>query len=257
MPDRRDAMKTLALGASALLLGRARDSLAQPSGSAPTPTGATPATPPAPAPPAGPFTLPPLPYPPDALEPHLDAQTMTIHHDRHHAAYVNNLNKAVATRPDLAKRSIEDLLRGLSQLPGEVVTAVRNQGGGHFNHSLLWPSLSKDGARAPSGGLAGAMDKAFGSFAAFQERFNASAMTVFGSGWAWLVWESSGGLSIMNTANQDCPLSSGSTPLLGVDVWEHAYYLKFQNRRADYLAEFAKVVDWGVISRRFDEAAKG
>jgi Fe-Mn family superoxide dismutase len=205
----------------------------------------------------GPFTLPPLPYAADALEPHLDALTMTIHHDKHHAAYVANLNKAVAGRPELAQKPVSELLRDFGALPPEIVPAVRNHGGGHYNHSLLWPSLKKDGARAPKGELAAAIDKQWGSFAAFQEKFNASAMAVFGSGWAWLVQSPRAGLAIANTPNQDTLLSGGVIPLLGIDVWEHAYYLKFQNRRADYVAEFAKVVDWDAISSRYRDALEG
>jgi Fe-Mn family superoxide dismutase len=223
----------------------------------PAPAPASPVAAPPAAAPTGPFTLPPLPYAADALEPHLDAATMTLHHGKHHAAYVANLNKAVANRPDLAKRSLDDLIRGLDGLPEDVLPAVRNHGGGHWNHSLLWTSLSRGGARAPVGVLASDIDRTWGSFDAFQERFNASAMAVFGSGWAWLVWGPSSRLSIVNTANQDCPLSGGLVPLLGVDVWEHAYYLKFQNRRADYLAAFAKVVDWDVVARRYRDAVKG
>jgi Fe-Mn family superoxide dismutase len=219
----------------------------------PAPATGTPAA----AAPDGPFTLPPLPYPADALEPHLDAQTMTIHHDKHHAAYVANLNKAVVSKPELAGLTIDELMRRLDRVPADVQTAVRNQSGGHWNHSLLWPSLKKDGARAPLGELAAAIDKQWGSFAAFQERFNASALGVFGSGWAWLTWGPKSGLSIVSSPNQDCPLAGGLVPLLGVDVWEHAYYLKFQNRRADYVAAFAQVVDWDEISRRYRDALKG
>jgi Fe-Mn family superoxide dismutase len=182
---------------------------------------------------------------------------MQIHHDKHHAAYVNNLNKAVAGKPDLAKKSVEELVRWLDDLPEDVRTAIRNHGGGHANHSLLWTSLKQDGAKAPVGELAGALDKAFGSFAGFQDKFNAAAMAVFGSGWAWLVAGKQGALSLATLPNQDSPLSSGLVPLLGIDVWEHAYYLKFQNRRADYVAEFAKVVDWDAVSRRYRDALKG
>jgi superoxide dismutase, Fe-Mn family len=222
-----------------------------------TPAAAAPPAAAPPAAPAGPFTLPALPYPPDALEPFLDAATMTIHHDKHHAAYVNNLNKAIAGKPELAGRPLDALLRGLEQLPADVRTAVRNQGGGHWNHSLLWPSLDRNGARAPSGELAAAIDQGWGSFPAFQEKFNASAMSVFGSGWTWLVRDPKGALAIVNTANQDCPLTQGATPLLGLDVWEHAYYLKYQNRRADYVTAFAQVVDWDVIAMRFADATAG
>jgi Fe-Mn family superoxide dismutase len=249
---RRDALKTLAFGATAATLG-----LPHPGASAAL-AQATPAAGGAAAvPPAGPFTLPPLPYAYDALEPHLDAQTMQIHHDKHHAAYVANLNKAVAAKPDLATKSVEQLLRDLDRVPEEVRNAVRNHGGGHANHALLWTSLAKNGGAAPSGELAKAIDQAFGGFAAFQERFAAAAGSVFGSGWAWLVRDAGGGLAIVTSPNQDSPLSSGATPLLGIDVWEHAYYLKFQNRRAEYVAAFARVVDWDAISGRYREAVKG
>ncbi len=248
--NRREALKTLALGAGALLVPRV--ALSQPPAAAPA--GA--AAPPPPAP-IGPFTLPPLPYAFDALEPHLDAQTMQIHHDKHHAAYVNNLNKAVAGRPELAKMTVEQLVGALDTIPAEVRVAIRNHGGGHANHSLLWTSLRKDAAAAPRGVLADAIDKAFGSFPAFQDKFNGAAMSVFGSGWAWLSFDRKAGLAIETSANQDSPLSTGRVPLLGVDVWEHAYYLKFQNRRVDYVAAFAKVVDWDAISARYRDAVKG
>ncbi len=254
MPSRRDALKSLALGAGALIVGRVGDARAH---LAPAPD-ATPAAAPAPMPaPAGPFTLPALSYAFDALEPHLDAQTMQIHHDKHHAAYVANLNKAVVGKPELASRTVESLLRGLESLPADVRTAVRNHGGGHANHTLLWTSLARDGAHAPKGELAGAIDRSFGSFSQFQDQFNAAAMGVFGSGWAWLAASPKGALSLLATPNQDTPLSQGLVPLLGIDVWEHAYYLKFQNRRAEYVAAFAKVVDWDAISARFAEASKG
>jgi superoxide dismutase, Fe-Mn family len=255
MMSRRDALKSLALSSGALMVANslptmARDAAAQ--GSAP----AAPA-PAAPEAPSGPFTLPPLPYAYDALEPHIDAQTMQIHHDKHHQAYVNNLNKAVAGHSDLAKRTVEDLLRGLDKIPADFRMAIRNQGGGHANHSLLWTSLKKAAAAAPSGELASGIDTAFGSFPAFQDKFNAAAMAVFGSGWAWLTWEKETGLAIETTPNQDSPLSVGRVPLFGIDVWEHAYYLKYQNRRADYVAAFAKVVDWDAISARASAAMKG
>ncbi len=247
MLDRRDALKTFAMGTGAILIGGKSLAFAQAA------TTAAPAAAPAPT---GPFTLPPLPYAADALEPHLDAQTMTIHHDKHHAAYVNNLNKAVAGKADLGKMSVEELLRKLDSLPADVKTAVRNQGGGHANHTLLWTSLKKDGARAPMGELKPAIDKAFGSFSGFQDKFTAAAVSVFGSGWAWLSWAGKDGLVIETLPNQDSPITAGHVPLLGIDVWEHAYYLKFQNRRPDYIAEFAKVVDWDVVSRRYRDAVK-
>jgi Fe-Mn family superoxide dismutase len=261
MMSRRDALKSLALTAGAAAWAHTPLLASSLTGVGPRlqPAGGTPAAAAPPAAPTGPFTLPPLPYAPDALEPHLDAQTMTIHHDKHHAAYVNNLNKAVAGKADLMKMSVEDLLRHLDTVPAEVRTAVRNQGGGHANHSLLWPSLKKDGAQAPTGELAKAIDKTFASFSAYQDKFNAAAMSVFGSGWAWLTCDpkQAGLLAIEISPNQDSAVTAGRVPLVGIDVWEHAYYLKFQNRRADYVAEFAKVVDWDTISSRYRDALKG
>ncbi len=198
-------------------------------------------------------TLPDLPYAHDALEPAIDAMTMEIHHGKHHQAYVNNLNKALEGHPDLASKSIEDLLRGISQVPDEIRTAVRNNGGGHANHSLFWPSMSAEGGGEPAGALAAAISSTFGSFDTFKEMLQSAGMTRFGSGWAWLV-ASDGGLDVYSTANQDSPLMQGDTPLLGVDVWEHAYYLKYQNRRAEYLTNWWDVVDWDAVAARFDAA---
>jgi superoxide dismutase, Fe-Mn family len=242
MMTRRHALRALALSAAAFPLSSAaaRDSTTAPPKSA----GAPPATPP------GPHTLPPLPYPYDALEPHLDAETMRIHHDRHHAAYVNNLNQALAPHPELAKRPVEDLLRDLNAAPEAIRAAVRNQGGGHANHMLLWASLKKGGSGPPAGALGAAIDRAFGGFAPFQERLAKAAGGVFGSGWAWLVARG-GDLAVETTANQDSPLSAGAVPLLGIDVWEHAYYLRYQNRRPDYVAAFMKVIDWDAVSARY------
>lgn len=199
-------------------------------------------------------TLPDLPYAHDALEPAIDAMTMEIHHGKHHQAYVNNLNKALEGYPDLASKSIEDLLRGINQVPDEIRTAVRNNGGGHANHSLFWPSMSPEGGGEPSGALAAAISSTFGSFDTLKEMLQSAGMTRFGSGWAWLV-ASDGGLDVYSTANQDSPLMQGDTPLLGVDVWEHAYYLKYQNRRAEYLTNWWDVVDWDAVAARFDAAA--
>ncbi len=200
-----------------------------------------------------PFKLPPLPYAYDALEPHIDARTMEIHHDKHHAAYVANLNKAVADHPDLVKKSIEDLLKNLSAVPENIRMTVRNNGGGHYNHSLFWLMMKPNGGGEPTGDLAKAIDADFGSFSAFKEQFIKAAMTQFGSGWAWLVLDGKQ-LKIEPAANQDTPLSAGRTPLLGVDVWEHAYYLKYQNKRADYVGAWFKVVNWDFVAGRYAHA---
>ncbi len=200
---------------------------------------------------SGAFAVPPLGYAFDALEPHLDAQTMQIHHDKHHAAYVTNLNKAVADTPALAGKSVEALLKDMKAVPEAVRTAVRNHGGGHANHTLFWQQLKKNNGRGPSGELAGAIDKKFGSFAKFQEKFTEAATKQFGSGWAWLALDAKKELAVESTPNQDTPLSAGRTPLLGLDVWEHAYYLKYQNRRPEYIAAFYNVINWDVITERF------
>ncbi len=209
-----------------------------------------------PAAPTGPFTLPPLPYAPDALEPHLDAQTMTIHHDRHHATYVTNLNIALASKSDLKTQAIEDLVTNLDRLPDDVRAAVRNSGGGHLNHTWFWTSLTKGGSAPPSAEFGRALDAAFGSFTKFKDRLALSAVGVFGSGWAWLSVDRSGALIIETTPNQDNPLTRGNRPVLGIDVWEHAYYLKYQNRRREYVDAFFNVVDWDVVQQRW-RAAKG
>ncbi len=206
--------------------------------------------------PAGPFTLPPLQYPVDALEPHIDAQTMTIHHDRHHATYVTNLNAAVASKPELRTRTIEDLVTNLDTLPEDVRGAIRNSGGGHLNHTWFWNSLKKGGSAPPTAELGQAIDGAFRSFAGLKEALALSAVGVFGSGWAWLVVGANGGLAIETTPNQDNPLTRGSRPILGIDVWEHAYYLKYQNRRRDYVDALFNVVDWDVVQQRW-RAARG
>jgi superoxide dismutase, Fe-Mn family len=200
--------------------------------------------------PAGPFALPPLPYAYDALEPHIDARTMEIHHDKHHAAYVANLNKAVAEDTDLARRTVTELLETLSQLPEKMRVAVRNNGGGHYNHALFWQWMKKGGGGEPKGELSGAIAKQFGSFVAFKEGLTKAALGQFGSGWAWLTIEGKE-LRIESTPNQDTPLLQGRQPVLGIDVWEHAYYLKYQNRRADYIAAWFNVVDWDAVSERF------
>jgi Fe-Mn family superoxide dismutase len=207
---------------------------------------------PAPAAPSGPFTLPPLPYAYDALEPHIDARTMEIHHDKHHAAYVANLNKAVADFPEVKKKSIEDLLKDLNAVPEAIRTAVRNQGGGHLNHSLFWQMLKKDGGE-PKGALAAAIDRRFGSFSAFKDEWTKAAVGQFGSGWAWLVVDADKKLAIEPSANQDSPLSQGKQPLLTIDVWEHAYYLKYQNRRPEYVAAFFQVINWDFVAERYQK----
>jgi superoxide dismutase, Fe-Mn family len=199
------------------------------------------------------FELPPLPYAFDALEPHIDAQTMEIHHDKHHATYVTNLNKAVEGT-DLESKSIEDLVKNLDQVPEAKRTAVRNNGGGHVNHAFFWELLTPGGSNAPTGALATAINETFGSVDALMEEVNAAGAGRFGSGWAWLVVDGSGKLAVVSTPNQDNPLTDGQTPVLGVDVWEHAYYLKYQNRRPDYLKAFWNVVNWDVANQNFEKA---
>ena len=255
--NRRQVLRTLAVGAASIPLVQGRSLAALTPALAP-PADPVPAlTPAVAAAPTGPYTLPPLGYAFDALEPHFDAQTMQIHHDKHHAAYVANLNKAVAGHKEVEGLSVEQLMRDLAKVPMEIRTAVQNHGGGHANHSLLWMSLKKDGGKAPAGELAKAVDAAFGSFSGFGQQFFAAAMSVFGSGWAWLSTDAKGVVRIEKTANQDSPLSAGNTPLVGIDVWEHAYYLKFQNRRMEYVGAFANVVDWDAVSARYRDAMKG
>ncbi len=200
-----------------------------------------------------PFTLPPLPYAYTGLEPHIDEQTMVIHHDKHHAAYVTNVNTALDGQTALAGKSIEDLLGTLATVPDAIRTAVRNNGGGHYNHTMFWELMTPGGAGEPQGVLAKAIDQGFGGFAAFKEQFAKAGMTRFGSGWAWLTQDASGKLAIESTPNQDCPIMDGKKAVMGCDVWEHAYYLKYQNRRADYLAAWWKVVNWTVVGERFSK----
>jgi Fe-Mn family superoxide dismutase len=202
-----------------------------------------------------PYTLPALPYAYNALEPHVDARTMEIHHTKHHQAYINNVNTALEGSP-LANKTIEDLVKDLNAVPENIRTAVRNNGGGHANHSLFWTVMSPTGGGAPSGELGTAISTACGSFDAFKEQFAKAAATRFGSGWAWLSVKADKTLVVESTANQDTPLSEGRTPILGLDVWEHAYYLHYQNRRPDYIAAFWNVVNWPEVARRF-AAAKG
>ena len=199
------------------------------------------------------YSVPPLPYAYDALEPHIDKLTMEIHHDKHHQAYVDKVNAALEGTP-LADAPIEDVLKDLSKVPDDKRTAVRNNGGGHYNHSLFWESMSADGGGEPDGALAEAISSTFGSFADFQAKLKETGVNQFGSGWSWLVHDGSG-LAIVGTPNQDNPISDGKTPLLGVDVWEHAYYLKYQNKRPDYLDAWWNTVDWAKVSERFSAAS--
>jgi Fe-Mn family superoxide dismutase len=202
------------------------------------------------------FQVPALPYAFDALEPYIDAKTMEIHHDKHHGAYVTNLNKALEGQAALQGKSIDDLLGGLDQVPENIRTAVRNNGGGHWNHSMFWKIMKKGGGGEPKGDLAAAITSAFGSFAEFRTKFNAAAMGRFGSGWAWLLFDKNGKLAIESTPNQDNPIMSGGKPVMGLDVWEHAYYLKYQNRRADYVEAWWNVVNWDAIADNFAAAKK-
>jgi Fe-Mn family superoxide dismutase len=243
MMNRRFLLKALGLTAG-LAAGNALEvaSLAQ-----------APAAPPA-APPSGPFVLPPLPYAYDALEPYIDATTMHLHHDKHHASYVEKLNAAVAGHPELAAKSVDELVANLDAIPEDIRTAIRNQGGGHANHSFWWTILAKDGGSEPKADLAKDIDAQLGGFSQFQERFSKAAASVFGSGWAWLTLSHDGRLQIETSANQDSPLSSGRTPILGIDVWEHAYYLKYQNRRPEYVGAFFHIVNWDYVSGHYAQA---
>ncbi len=196
-------------------------------------------------------TLPALPYAYDALEPHIDAKTMEIHHSRHHQTYVTNLNAALADLPELAALPLEALLARIDSLPAQVQGAVRNHGGGHANHSLFWQVMSPAGGGEPGGELAAAMERDLGGLEAFKQAFTQAALSRFGSGWAWLVVDGRGKLQVVSSANQDSPLMEGLTPILGLDVWEHAYYLKYQNKRPDYIAAFYNVIDWDEVARRY------
>ena len=196
------------------------------------------------------FSLPQLPYAYDALEPHIDARTMEIHHTKHHQAYVNNVNAALEKAPEWQGKSLDDLMRGINTVPEAVRTAVRNNGGGHWNHSMFWQIMGPNKGGEPSGKLAAGIKSAFGDFAKFKEQFAAAAAGRFGSGWAWLIDDGSGKLAITSTPNQDNPLMEGKKALLGLDVWEHAYYLKYQNRRPDYVAAWWNVVNWDAVSSR-------
>ncbi len=199
------------------------------------------------------YTLPDLPYACEALEPHIDARTMEIHHTKHHQAYINKANAALESHADLAAKSVEDLLSDLSAVPEDIRTAIRNNGGGHANHSLFWSVMSPDGGGEPSGELAEAINAACGSFDGFKDQFSNAAATRFGSGWAWLSVNGDN-LVVESSPNQDTPLSEGRTPILGIDVWEHAYYLNYQNRRPDYVAAFFNIINWDEVAKRFAAA---
>ncbi len=201
-----------------------------------------------------PFSLPSLPYGYDALEPHIDTRTMEIHHTKHHQTYVDKLNVAVEKYPELAEKNVEELVGDLDAIPEDIRTAVRNHGGGHANHSLFWLMMSPTGGGEPQGDVAQAITETFGSFDTFKEQFAAAAAGQFGSGWAWLVVDADKKLSIMSTSNQDTPLSQGKTPLLGLDVWEHAYYLHYQNKRPDYVTAWWNVVNWEEVDKRYKAA---
>jgi len=202
------------------------------------------------------YSLPELPYPKNALEPHIDALTMEIHHDKHHAAYVNNLNKALEGKPELASQPIEALISNLSAVPEDIRTAVRNNGGGHANHSLFWKILTPGGSKEPQGALAEAIKASFGTVDALKEALEKAGIGRFGSGWSWLIVDGGGKLSVISSPNQDSPLSDGHTPVLGIDVWEHAYYLKYQNRRPDYLKAFWNVLNWDEVGKLYAAAKK-
>ena len=241
--NRRSALKGLGLTAGLVATGRAFE-IKTWSQTTPALTAAS----------AGvPFTLPPLPYSYDALEPYIDATTMHLHHDKHHASYVDKLNAAVGGHPDLADKKVEDLIANLSAIPEDLRTAIRNQGGGHANHSFWWLTLSANGGAAPKGELSKDIDGSFGSFEKFQDQFSKAAGSVFGSGWAWLTLSHEGMLKIETSANQDSPLSSGRMPILGLDVWEHAYYLKYQNRRPEYVSAFFHIVNWEFVRGHYAE----
>jgi Fe-Mn family superoxide dismutase len=201
------------------------------------------------------FTLPPLPYPPDALVPHIDKMTMEIHHGKHHNAYVTNLNKALESAPELADKSVEELLaNNCAIVPESIRTAVRNNGGGHINHAMFWTIMAPNAGGAPTGDLSAAINSTFGSFDEFKTKFSAAGLNRFGSGWAWLTRDSAGKLEISSTANQDSPLMEAKYPVMGLDVWEHAYYLHYQNRRPDYVSAWWNVVNWPEIGKRFTRA---
>ena len=200
------------------------------------------------------YTLPDLPYDYNALEPHIDARTMEIHHGKHHQAYINNANDALQSHPDLAGLGVEELLRQIDRVPEDIRTKLRNNAGGHANHSLFWQIMSPNGGGEPTGALADAIRSAFGDFNGFKEKFSTAAKGRFGSGWSWLVVGDGGAVQVVDTANQDSPLMNGLTPILGLDVWEHAYYLKYQNRPPDYVEAWWNVVNWDEVARRYEQA---
>ena len=202
------------------------------------------------------YTLPPLAYPFNALEPHIDARTMEIHHTKHHQAYINNVNNAIKGKADLESKSVEDLIANINAIPEDIRNVVRNNGGGHANHTFFWTIIGPHAGGQPQGKVAAAINQAFGSFDAFKEKFAQAATTRFGSGWAWLSVAKDGKLEISSTANQDSPLMEGKTPILGIDVWEHAYYLHYQNRRPDYIAAFWNVVNWQEVEKRLNAIKK-
>ncbi len=202
------------------------------------------------------YTLPPLAYPYNALEPHIDARTMEIHHTKHHQAYINNVNNAIKGKPELENKSVEELISNLAAVPEDIRTVVRNNGGGHANHTFFWTIIGPKAGGQPQGNVAAAINQAFGSFDAFKEKFAQAATTRFGSGWGWLALTKEGKLEIASTANQDSPLMEAKTPILGIDVWEHAYYLHYQNRRPDYIAAFWNVVNWQEVEKRFNAVKK-
>ncbi|MBO3463063.1 superoxide dismutase [Aetokthonos hydrillicola Thurmond2011] len=200
---------------------------------------------------AGVIQLPPLPYAYNALEPHIDAKTMQFHHDKHHAAYVKNLNEAFKKHPEIKNKKLEDLLVNLETVPKDIRTKIRNNGGGHLNHSMFWQIMKPNGGGEPTGAIASAINQRFGSFAAFKQQFNEAGSGLFGSGWVWLIRDRSGKLQITTTPNQDSPIANGNYPIFGNDVWEHAYYLNYQNRRADYLNAWWNVINWDEVNKRF------
>lgn len=254
---RRQAIQTLCSTLAATLTGAAllNRTFAQITG---TPASAATNGPSSsPSAPTGPYTLPPLPYAYDALEPYIDAETMHLHHDKHHAAYVAKLNEAIAPYPELGAKPVEDLLRGFNTIPEPIQKAVRNQGGGHANHSLFWKILAKDEGTNPKGALAKAINDDLGGVTKFQEDFTKAAMGVFGSGWAWITIDPGTKKLLLSAApNQDSPLMNGQTPLFGLDVWEHAYYLKYRNKRADYVKAFWSILNWDFVSDRYTECLK-